>query len=105
VFSALALALAAIGIFGVMHSSVAHRTHEIGVRMALGARATDVFGMVIRQGLLLAGAGVGVGILGALWLTQALSGMLYARSMSGGAGSAGNGVGGLLYPREAGPPG
>jgi len=60
-----------------MHSSVAHRTHEIGVRMALGARATDVFGMVIRQGLLLAGAGVGVGILGALWLTQALSGMLY----------------------------
>ena len=76
-FSALALALAAIGIFGVMHSSVAHRTHEIGVRMALEARATDVFGMVIRQGLLLAGAGVGVGILGALWLTQALSGMLY----------------------------
>jgi ABC-type antimicrobial peptide transport system permease subunit len=45
--------------------------------MALGARAMDVFGMVIRQGLLLAGIGVGLGILGALWLTQALSGMLY----------------------------
>jgi predicted permease len=77
VFSSLALALAAIGIFGVMHYSVAYRTHEIGVRMALGARAMDVFGMVIRQGLLLAGIGVALGILGALWLTQALSGMLY----------------------------
>jgi len=77
VFSALALALAAIGIFGVMHYSVAYRTHEFGVRMALGARATDVFGMVIGQGLLLAGIGVCAGILGSLWLTQALSGMLY----------------------------
>jgi len=76
-FSALALALAAIGIFGVMHYSVAYRTHEFGVRMALGARAADVFGMVIRQGLLLAGIGVCAGILGSLWLTQALSGMLY----------------------------
>ena len=63
---AMALLLAAVGIFGLMFQTVARRTHEIGVRMALGAHHGDVVGMVLRQGLVLAAIGVTIGVAGAL---------------------------------------
>jgi putative ABC transport system permease protein len=77
-FSALALLLAAIGIYGVMSYSVASSIREIGVRLALGARAQDVASMFVRRGLLLTSAGLLLGVAGALALTRLLSNMLYS---------------------------
>lgn len=80
VFAAVALLLAMIGVFGVINYSVAQRTHEIGIRLALGAQRRDVFKLVVGQGLLLALVGVGVGTAGAVGLTRLIAGMLYGVS-------------------------
>ena len=77
-FGAVALGLALIGAYGVIAYSVAQRTQEIGTRMALGAETSHVQGLVLRQGLILALLGLGIGLAGALAATRVLKGMLYA---------------------------
>jgi predicted permease len=76
-FSAIALALAAVGIYGVMAYSVTQRTQEIGVRVALGATTRGVLGMVVGQGLKLTLIGLGVGLGGALVLTRVMASVLF----------------------------
>jgi len=77
VFAAAAAALAALGLYGVVSYSVAQRTHEIGLRVALGARPRDVLRLVIGQGMTLTLVGVGVGVAAALALTRVISGLLF----------------------------
>ena len=77
VFGASALLMAAIGIYGLMAYSVQQRTQELGVRMALGAQASNIRNMVVKQGMLLAGIGLVIGIAGAFWLTKFLNGFLF----------------------------
>jgi len=77
VFAALALALASVGIYGVVSYSVSQRTHEVGVRLALGAAQFDVLRLVVGQGMLLTGIGLGIGLAGAMALTRFLSSFLY----------------------------
>ena len=80
IFAALALAIAALGIYGVISFAVAQRTHEIGVRVALGAARRDVLALVVGQGARLALLGLALGLAGALAMGKALAGILYAVS-------------------------
>ncbi|HEY3581906.1 MAG TPA: ABC transporter permease [Pyrinomonadaceae bacterium] len=82
IFASVALLLASIGIYGVVSYSVSQQTHYIGVRMALGASPADILKMVLKQGLLLALLGVGIGVLAALGLMRLLSALLYQVSTS-----------------------
>jgi putative ABC transport system permease protein len=77
VFAFVALGLAAIGIYGVLANTVAQQTHEIGVRMALGATGADVMWSVLRRALTLMAIGVGIGTAGALALARVVAGLLY----------------------------
>ncbi|MGE0160708.1 MAG: ABC transporter permease [Gemmatimonadales bacterium] len=77
IFSSVALLMAAVGIYGLLHDSVSKRRREIGVRVAIGAKPSDVRRMVLGEGLKLAVPGIGVGLLSALWLSDALTTLLY----------------------------
>ncbi len=76
-FAAIALTLAAVGIYGVLSYLVARRTHEIGIRLAVGADRTQVLALVLKQGLTLAGGGIVVGIIAAFLLTRLMQSLLY----------------------------
>ncbi|HEX6306856.1 MAG TPA: ABC transporter permease [Longimicrobiales bacterium] len=77
IFAVVALALAAIGTYGVMSYAVVQRRQEIGIRMALGARASSVLGMVLGQGFIVAAIGLGLGVAGAFALTKLMSSLLF----------------------------
>ena len=76
-FAGVALLITLVGITGVIATSVSQRKQEFGIRMALGARRGSVLAMVIRQGLLLVGAGLLIGVAGSLMLGQVIAGLLY----------------------------
>jgi ABC-type antimicrobial peptide transport system permease subunit len=76
-FSALALTLAALGVYGIMSYAVTRRTTEFGIRMALGAEPAKLFGGVIGQGLLLTAAGAAAGSVSAFFLTRLLQGLVF----------------------------
>ncbi|HTQ54374.1 MAG TPA: FtsX-like permease family protein [Bryobacteraceae bacterium] len=77
VFAAIAVTLAATGVYGVVSYSVTQRTQEIAIRVALGARAADVSRLVLREGLMLAGAGVAAGLAGAVALGRVIRSLLF----------------------------
>ena len=79
-FAGIALLLAVIGTYGVLSYGVTERTHEIGIRVALGAKQADVLGMVLRQGLVLAASGVAIGMLAAFGVTRLMTSLLFGTS-------------------------
>jgi putative ABC transport system permease protein len=82
IFAAVAMLLAAVGLYGVMSYSVAQRTKEIGVRMALGARRPDVLALIVKQGMALVLMGIAAGTILALGMTRLISGMLFGITAS-----------------------
>jgi putative ABC transport system permease protein len=79
-FSILALLLAAVGLYGVLAYSIAQRTREIGIRIALGAEPGSILSLVVRQGLIIVGIGLATGILGSMVLTHLIQSLLYGVS-------------------------
>jgi putative ABC transport system permease protein len=83
-FAAFAMLLAAVGVFGVMSYLVSRSKHDIGVRIALGARPGNILGLVVRQGMELAAIGIAAGLLGALALTRAMASLLFGVAATDG---------------------
>ena len=81
-FSVVALLMAAVGIYGLIQYSIATRTREIGLRIAIGAQAGDIFRMIIGEGLTLSLTGVAIGLVGAWWLGRAGSSLLFGVTAS-----------------------
>jgi putative ABC transport system permease protein len=77
-FSAVAFVLAVIGIYGVMSFTVAYRTHELGVRLALGASGRSLIALVVREGMLIALTGIALGLVASFTLTRILGSLLFA---------------------------
>jgi len=76
-FAAVALVLASVGVYGVISYGVSQRTAELGVRVAMGAEPEDVLGLILKQGAMLAAVGIGLGLLGAGFLSRVLASQLY----------------------------